>query len=499
MVRYLNAVGLVAGLTFATNILGFIREILIARFFGASAQADAFIAAFTIVSVCFLIFSAGTVQSAFMPIYQQLIIQKKNRSANQLLRRVFLSLSIFLIITVLFVVTEADQIVSFWLPGFDDKQLKLVTSMVMIMAPMIFFIGTGSILQSVSHANQRFMAPALIPLVNNIVIIGCMLTIVPVKGILWVSIAFVIGSVSWWIILLPQTAKYFKSTPYGIIDSKFKNVLLRLWPLLVLLVADQISALIQKTIASQLATGSIAALNFASKIQGLPVGIFSMAIATVFFPALSKAISNDDIIKTQRHFYNGFVGMVYILLPTSVFLFMEANQVVKLFFERGAFDSRATMVTAKALQFYIPGLIAQGLIVYIIRVFFAAGNTIVPMKIGTFSAVMHIFLCWIAVINYGYTGIALGTTLYAWLYLFLLARALKYVLLSHLTNAILKTFFRPCIASILMVVFYYGVDFSVTIIGIAIAVLTGSLIYVASLLVLRDPILQNITFGIKTE
>lgn len=497
---YLKTISLVSGLTLLTNFFGFIRELFIAQFFGISAEADSFFAAFTIISSCFLIFSAGTVHAAFMPGYQNLIGAGSNGKAKWLFRYSFWQLSVLLIIIVLSIGLGSKQLAAFIVPGFSETQINLTAKLITWLAPTIFFIGTGSLLQSVAHAHQNFVGPASIQLLNNLVIILFLFTIVPVLGVYGLTLGYLGGALFWWIVLIPIVKPHFFKGEIIPEKSEYYSTLRSLWPLLFLLVADQASALVQKGLVSGLETGNIAALNYAAKLEGLPVGIFAMAIATVFFPALVDAMSQKDPVALISCFKKGLTGIVLLSLPVTVFLVMNAELVVKILFERGVFDSKATQMTSAPLVLYSIGILFQGLIVYLNRVFFAAKNTILPMIIGIVSALLHVVFCWLAVHVIGYTGIAIGTTIYAFMYASLLA-----VNLRRIINFQLKDFFevlwRPTVASFVMVIIYLVVDFGNNIFSIIYSVLSGGLIYLLLLYLLRDKtlfpnkLLDNSTSG----
>jgi len=415
---YVKAIGLVAGLTLATNLLGFVREIFMARAFGTTAEADAFVTAFTIVATFFLLFSAGTIQAAFMPLYQSLRQAGNANKAKWLFQVSFFRLTLLLLGIILLIVFASDTWVLLVVPGFEQELRDLTSQLVTWMAPMILLLGTGSMLQSLLHARNRFGLPATVPLINNVIIIIALVWLAPVMGIKSVAWAYLAGALLWWIMLIPANHSSFSLRDKTASPEKFREMLIIFWPLIILLSADQISALIQKNLVSDLQTGSIAALNYAAKLEGLPVGIFAMAIATVFFPGLVAAIANNDNKSKKQLFRNGLLSIVYISVPVMIVLFYYSEFLVRLLFERGAFDSKATAMTADALELYVLGLVPQSLIVFLNRVYFSAKETRIPMQVGVVAAILHVIFCWFAVEVMGYLGIALGTTLYAWVYVY---------------------------------------------------------------------------------
>jgi putative peptidoglycan lipid II flippase len=422
-----KSIALVAGLTLFTSLLGFVREMFFARSFGTSMQADAFITAFSIVSTGFLIFTAGTLQSAFMPRYQSLLSLDGGFRATSLLRTTLFRLFIILLLLTAATIIFSSQIVNFIAPGFDPARKALTSTLVKIMAPAIVLMGSGNILQCILHAHQRFISPAIVPSLNNLIII-LFLAIAAMKfGITGLGVAILIGSGLWWVFLLPFAWKYFASKdPVKPVGNDFKVIMLNFLPLLLLLVSDQICALVQKGLVSGLGVGYISALNYASRLSGLPIGIFSMAVVTVFFPALVNAMSsgNKQLIKEQC--LSGISVITLFLLPITFFMFFNAKSLVSLAFQRGSFDQHSVAITASALSWYVLGLIPQSLLVFLNRIYYSVERMKTPMAIGVFSAAMFIVICVLLVHKVGYLGIAIGTSLYALIYALLLLLFIKW-------------------------------------------------------------------------
>lgn len=484
----LRAIGTIAVLTLLTNILGFGREVLVARAYGASDTADAFVTAYAIVAACFLIFTASTVQSTFMPRYQN--YQKRGQHLAALLfQNTFLYL--FLITAAIsgVLILFAPQWVSLVVPGFAPDKAAMTAQLLIWLAPILVFMATGVLLQAVSHAKSGFFAPAFIPFLNNVIIIASLLVLVPWIGVAGLALGYLGGAIAWWGLFFVLRADIF-ATRFKLIErSEMVGMLLITLPLIWLLAADQVSALIQKTLVSDLATGSIATLNYAARLSGLPLGVFGAAIATVFFPQLSQARLNDDPRAFANSFRDGLAATVLVMLPISVVFIWGAEVIVKTVFERGAFDSEASVRTTAALVYYAMGLIPQAFIVYLNRVFFSAQNTKTPMKIGLISVVIHLIANVFLVNQMGYVGIALGTTIYGVVYCLLLLANLHKAKLENSREA-LFSLWKIIVAAVLASIWMWAfpptglIDFLVKSTGALLA-------YGALLFVLKEPLLRR--------
>ncbi|WP_132543969.1 murein biosynthesis integral membrane protein MurJ [Plasticicumulans lactativorans] len=485
---YLRATALIASLTLAANLLGFVREILFARAFGAAGVADVFVSAFSIAAVCFLIFSAGSLQGAFMPRYQRALVQNASAQAYGLWRKTLHGLTLLLLAIAMALWLGADFWVALVLPGFDAERQALTAQMLHWLAPMVVMAGLGSLLQSVLHAHQRFFLPALIPVLNNIVLIVFLLLVVPTAGIVGLAQGTLLGAAVA-LVLVPQVRAVLPRCEPEYSPGALRELVGAMLPLVFLLVADQVSALIQKALVSDLAPGSIAVLNYAARLEGLPIGIFAAAVAAVFFPALVEALSRGSAEEARSRFALGLGLVCFCMIPAMIFLLCESRLIVRVLFERGAFDAEATSRAAAALVYYAIGLLPQSFIVLLNRIYFAAGDTRTPMHIGVLSALLHVGVCWVLVETMGYLGIALGTSVYALIYAVLLSMRLKGVLQTT-PDLWWKSVWRALVAGTLMAMLYQAWDFPESISGLLLALSSGTVLYCLAAWILRDPVFK---------
>lgn len=484
----ITSAGILSLLVLATNGLGFVRELLFARAFGAGREADAYITAFSIVAVCFLVFSAGSLQGAFMPRYQQSIIRGDKAKARSLWRSTATALWVVLLAIALATFLKADLWVALTVPGFDSSMRQMTADVLRVLSPMIVLFGVGALLQSVLHAHYRFIAAALIPVCNNAVLIATLILFVPYMGLVAYGAGTLIGA-SLWLVLFPFVYRELpRNVPSRFDASELRALASVMAPLLVLLVVDQLAGLIQKSLVSDLQTGSIAVLNYAARLEGLPVGIFASAITTAIFPALVAAMSVQDERATSDRFHLGLAAIAFFSVPATLLMVFEPLLIAKALLERGAFMAEDSLRVAEALRWYALGLLPQSLIVFLNRVYFAAGDTRTPMLVGVLSAVIHVLLCWLLVKSLGYIGIAIGTTIYALLYSALLLWRLERVMLAPLA-ALARALWRPMIAGTALAALLLAVQFPGTPTSLALALVMGGGVYVTVGLLLKDPIL----------
>lgn len=488
--------GLIAALTLITNLLGFTRELFFAKAFGATKEADAFVAAFSIVATCFLILAGGALQGAFMPRYQRALVQDRAELAKGLWNASLIGVAAFSATVSASAFFYSEKIISWVLPGFDEASTALTAQVLKWLTPMIFFSSLGALLQSVLHAHRLFILPALVPTINNLFVIFVLLVFVPSYGLMALSYGTMTGA-ALWLLLVPSVIHSLPSKRGTIDRASLSDLWRALLPLIILLVVDQIAALLQKTLVSGLETGSISVLSYAARLQGLPVGIFAGALSAAIFPALVEATAKGDRGSFEERFLFGLGGIAFLLVPATAFLITYSELIVKVLLERGAFSAEATLRTAAALELYSAGLVAQGLIVYINKVYFSLGNTKTPMIVGIITAIFHVFLCWVAVTNIGYLGIAAGTAAYAILYLVVLLLFLR----AHIASPILsvaRATWRPTAASIFMVGVAHASPFRSSVEGLMLALGFCGIAYIAASVLLGGPIWKETRQRLRT-
>jgi len=424
----LGSAGLVGIIVLVTNMLGFVREVVAAKYFGASALMDAFVSANATVASIYLTFAAGTIAAAFMPRYQLLREQDNPAAAYALFKRCAWLLCLVLGLVSIIFMAIPDTIVSFLYPGFSDLTHATTVRLLPVLAPMIVIVALGALLQSVLNVHRHFALPAVVPLLNNITIIAILTLGAASYGILGLAGAYSVSSLLWIIALLPPVLMLGRNNVGAIPAGELRHVLISLIPLAGVIAVDQVSGVIQKSIISGVDTGAIAALNYGGKIAGLPIGIFAGALSMVLFPNLISAVNSKDRARLSRLFTHGILALIALLLPCMIVTLLKSHVLITLILQRGAFDAAATERTAIATFWYGTGVLGQALIVYFQRVMYAGERYGQVFKVTFFSSILQVLVCYGLVRLCGWPGIAMGTSIYGcvfagWLYLSLRERA----------------------------------------------------------------------------
>lgn len=434
-----------------SKILGLIRESVIATYFGANYQTDAYRVAFEIPSIITGVIYAA-ISITFIPVYSDY----KNKTDEQ--RQYFVNNLINIVVLITAVIAAlgmifAPGLVSIIAPGFGEETFDLSVKLTVFMCPSIVFLSLAYLANGFLQANRNFVIPASMGIPLNLIII-ISIFIFYRYGIEALAIGSFVAMASQFFIQAPFLFKRgFRFKP--VIDFKepgFKKVMALSVPVFISTAFNEISILIDKMLASGLDAGSISILDYAQKVNGIARGIFFASLAIVFFPELSRA--SNDLSKFGKTVTSGLKIVIMIAFPVTAVLIVMRFPIIRLLFERGAFDSGNTAITSAVLGFYSIGIIGTGLASILNKAFYSLKNTKTPMIIGILAICTNIVFSLIFVRFWGVFGLALASSfaaLLCGLFLFLRIRKRVQVRFKEIGILILKS----VAATIVMGIFMY--------------------------------------------
>ncbi|MGD9135644.1 MAG: murein biosynthesis integral membrane protein MurJ, partial [Desulfobacterales bacterium] len=282
--RVVKAAAVVGSATLASRILGFIRDAVIAWFFGAGFSSDAFIAAFRIPNLLRRLFAEGSLSSAFVPVFTECVLKDGQTEAFNLARAAFRLLGCTLIIVTVFGILLSPWIVRLIAPGFSADKLSLTIRLTQVMFPYIFFIGLVALCMGILNVLGHFAAPAFAPLILNSAIIGSVFFISPALNppVFGLAIGVLVGGIFQLLLQLPvliNKGVYFWQTA-KIMHPGLKRVGVLIPPVIMGGAVYQINILIGTMLGSLLTQGSVTYLYFADRLVQFPLGVFAIATAT---------------------------------------------------------------------------------------------------------------------------------------------------------------------------------------------------------------------------
>ncbi len=448
-----RAAVLVVALFMISRVLGLAREMIIGARFGTSAELDAYQAAFRVPDLLFQLVAGGALGSAFIPVFTGCLTRRDLTGGWRLFSAVT-----NLVLIVLTALAAAMAIAAPWLvhnvlaPGFSLAQQALTVELVRWMLISTVIFGVSGIVMGVLNSFQHFLLPALAPVLYNLSIIAGAWFLAPTLGVFGLVLGVVVGAALhldvqllglWW-----YGAKY-KAT-LGLYDPKVREVARLMGPRVIGLAAVQVNFWVNTLLASSLATGSIAALNYAWLIMLLPQGIVAQGVATAAFPTFAALQAQGRRDELRRTITSTLRGILFLAIPAAVALLAWGAPLVRMLLERGQFTPQSTALTTYALTFYSIGLIGHSAVEILARAFYALHNTRTPVIVGISTMALNVVL---SVLLRGWLlhgGLALANTI-----AIMIEMTLLFVLLSKLIGGLdwgglRETVLKTCAASAAM-------------------------------------------------
>ncbi|MCI9259583.1 MAG: murein biosynthesis integral membrane protein MurJ [Romboutsia sp.] len=495
--------------TIIAKILGFGRELVLASSYGASMYSDAYLTAMNIPVVLFTIIGT-TLGTVLIPMYFEVNSDLGEKKALNFTNNVFnIVIAMCIVLAILgFVFTE--QLVKVFAMGFEGETLKVAIDFTRITIIGIVFTGLSYVMTAYLQIKNNFTVPGLISVPKNIIIIASIILSVKYNPyiMIWGTL---IGISTEFLFQLPFAIKSgYKYQPYiNIKDKYIKKMSWLIGPVLIGVAVNQINTMVDRTLASTLVEGSISALNYANKLNGFVMAMFITSVAAVIYPMLSKLSSEDNKEKFTSSVVQSINSVILLVVPISVGAIVLATPIVKLLFQRGEFDARATSMTAIALIMYSIGMVAFGLRDILGKVFYALQDTKTPMINGAIAMIMNIVLNIILVKYLKLAGLAFATSISAIVCIFLLFGSLKKKIGYFGQDKIMKTTIKSMVSAVIMgVITYFAYDIVSNLLGVGfvkeamslvISVGFGAITYGILVIVLKVDEINVITNMVKKK
>jgi putative peptidoglycan lipid II flippase len=393
----LKGTSVVGLFTLTSRVLGFVRDLLIALLFGAGGLSDAYFVAFRIPNLLRSIFAEGALTSAFVPTFAA--EGKKGLShAQSALSSIASALVFTTIIVSLLGIFAAPTVVSIVAPGFDSRpeQYELCVILTRIMMPYICFVSLVALLNGTLNYYLVFGASAFAQVLMNVVLIAAALLALysstPRQSTYILAWSVIVGGAIQVVAQLPALKKVglrFRLSK-DVWSPAVKDTLTLMLPAILGSTVYQITIFLNTLFASLLERGSISWLFYADRLTQLPLGIFSLALASVLLPLLSRAQADKDGSTFSKHLINSLRFTSFIIIPTSGALYIFAEPLISLLFERGEFTHQATIRTGEAVKFYSLGLWSVSCYSMLTRAYIAQKDTITPSCGGVLMLILSV-------------------------------------------------------------------------------------------------------------
>lgn len=429
--KLLKAMATVAGLTGASRILGFIRDILTAAILGAGPIADAFFVALKLPNFFRRVTAEGAFSVAFVPLYSESLTKDGEEKASLFASNAFAVMLVFLVPFTLLAMVAMPYIIYAIAPGFHDEPLRYGTAVELsrITFPYLLMMSLTALMGGVLNAHDKFAPFASAPIFFNLCLIIALLVFTGFMetaghAMAWGIFAAGITQFLWLLYFVKKTGiklRLKKPEYTGNIKKLFKLM----GPGVVGAGVMHINLFVDLILASTLVSGSISHLYYADRLNQLPLGMVGIAVGTALLPMLSKSIAAGDVKETQNLFNRSLEICLLLALPAAIALFVIPETLMSALFERGAFTSTDTSFAAKALMGYAVGLPAYIAVKVFSTAYWSSQDTMSPVKISIFVTAVNIALSITFIQFFGVAGIAIATGLVGWVQLALLYRGLR--------------------------------------------------------------------------
>ena len=395
----------------ASHIMGLIKtRLLISYFFSSSGLLDIYYGAFVIPDSIFQLLVIGSLSAAFIPIFTHYLAKKENSQAwfvaAASLNLVLVAFSILSVIIFIF----ASPLARLIAPGFTPDQLTTMASLLRVMLLAQIFFCISGFLTGVIQSHQRFLIPALAPIVYNLGIILGTVFLSPRLGIFGPAVGVVFGALLHMIIQLPLALRLgFRFMPvFDPRHSGVREVVRLIPPRALALGIDQIEQFISVVISSILAPGTLTLLNVARLLYAIPASLFGVTIGQAALPTLSQLSLESDRRKFTNIIIDSLLQITFFALPLSVIFIVLRIPVVRIVFGAQSFPWAATLLTAKTLAILTVSAVASAVIQLLVRSFYALHDTRTPLLIGFLAALFNGITSFLAAktFNFGLLGLA---------------------------------------------------------------------------------------------
>lgn len=436
-----------------SKVFGFFREALIAARFGSGIETDTFFIAQS-ANAIFTAIITSSLATTTIPILSRIetVEGKKGKieHASNLLS-ITLIVAIGLLIVAWFSAPLVMKIFAF---GFNKPQFDFAVFMMRLGLPAILLAALNGVFNGYLQSENRFLASSISGITQNFFYIAFLIFLASTFGIKGLMITYIIGMSGQLLVLITGSRKagFRYKFALDIKDKYVQQVFVLIPPILLSVAISDINSMIDKAMASTLVNGSISALNYASRLNTLVSSIFVSAIVTVLYPLLSAGAAKKDMEELKKTTVQGINVIMLITIPAMVGMLILAKPIVKLAYQRGAFDAVATQMTVGALIFYTLCLVASSVKGLIARVFYSLHDTKTPMINSAIAVGINVIMNFILIKPLAHRGLALATSISSITTTIILIMSLRKKIGALKLSRALKCGLKSIVASLIMAV-----------------------------------------------
>jgi putative peptidoglycan lipid II flippase len=434
----LRATANVSATTLVSRVLGFVRDMVIARLFGASAAADAFFVAFRIPNLLRRLTAEGAFSQAFVPLLAEYRNRGDETAVHQLVERVAGTLFGILSLVTVLGVLAAPLLIMLFAPGFIDEggKFDLATALLRVTFPYILLISLSALAGAVLNSYGRFAVPALMPVFLNLSLIGCAVWLAPLldEPIMALAWGVFLGGVLQLTLQFPALKRLglLRRPRWGWRDSGVRRVLALMLPAVFGASVSQINLLLNTVIASFMVTGSVSWLYYSDRLVELPLGVIGVALGTVILPSLSRSAAERSSGEFSHTLDWGMRWVMLIGIPATIGLMLLAGPVLATLFYYGEFSRHDLQMSTYSLMTYSLGLLSFMQVKILAPGFYARQDTRTPVRFAMIAIAVNMGFNLVVVVPMilldapaPHAALALATTVAGYVNVWQLYRSLR--------------------------------------------------------------------------
>ncbi|MFZ3045229.1 MAG: murein biosynthesis integral membrane protein MurJ [Desulfatirhabdiaceae bacterium] len=401
---------------FLSRVLGLVREMVIAWIGGVGPEVDAYQIAFIIPEILNHAAGSGFLSITFIPLFAACLTRQDEKTGWDIFSIILNSFGTLVLVACCLCWIMAPELISILAPGLHDSEVRTsAIHMTRIMIPAQFFFFCGGLLTAVQFAKERFVFPALAPLIYNAGIILGGIVLGPWLGMEGFSWGVLAGAFTGNFLLQikgAQTAGMVYQVKSGFTHPALKQYVKATVPLILGMGMSFSTEIFLKFFGSWLPAGSIASLNYSLRVVYMLVGVFGQAVGMASFPYMARLAAQNQLIEMNR-LLNTAIRYLCLIIPVSVLLMALRHEIVFLLFQRGKFDAAAAALTSQVLLFMLIGAFAFSIQTVVVRGYYAVQNTLTPTLFSTGCALFSIPLFLLGMRFMGVFGVSLSLSLSA--------------------------------------------------------------------------------------
>ena len=417
-----RSIATVGSWTMGSRLLGFVRDILMASALGTGMVADAFFVAFKFPNFFRRLFAEGAFNAAFVPLFGERLEKDGITAARTFAAEAAAVMVAALLTFTLLAIITMPILMYLIAPGFagHSEKFELTIELTRITFPYLTFMALIALMGGMLNTMQKFAATAAAPILLNIVLISALVLLNldvldhPGFTLAWAVCAAGIGQFIW-IVAACAKGKLLFRLSWPRLTPGVKRLLTLMAPGLIGAGVVQINLVVDVILASTLQEGSVSFLYFADRVNQLPLGVIGVAVGVALLPLMTRQLAEGDEAGAAESQNRAIEFALLLTVPATLALVTIGDPIVRVLFERGAFDAAATENTAAALSAFSVGLPAYVLIKALTPGFFARQDTVTPVKIAIVAMVVNVVLALILMQVLSHVGIALATAGSAWM------------------------------------------------------------------------------------